>query len=136
MFNPVSVRAASAYKRVGVETSVGSADPHQLIAMLFDGLLQSLRSGLLAMRAGQVGPKCEMIGKAVRIIDEGLVPCLNLEQGGELAGNLSRLYEYALMTLIQANLHNDEKKLTEVIALIEPVAQAWTEIRGSRPLAN
>ena len=38
MFTPVSTRAASAYQRVGVETSITGADPHQLVVLLFDGL--------------------------------------------------------------------------------------------------
>ena len=42
MYTSVSSRSAAAYKRVGLETSLGTANPHQLVDMLFDGLLQAV----------------------------------------------------------------------------------------------
>ena len=43
MFTSVNTRAASAYKRVSVDTGVQSADPHQLVNMLYEALLLSLQ---------------------------------------------------------------------------------------------
>jgi len=40
-----------AYRNVGVETGVGAATPHQLVAMLYDGLLDSLARARSAPRA-------------------------------------------------------------------------------------
>jgi flagellar protein FliS len=38
----VSQNSAQAYARVGVETGVAAANPHQLILMLFDGALLAI----------------------------------------------------------------------------------------------
>ena len=128
MFTPAYARASSAYKRVGVETSVQNANPHHLVHLLFEELLQSLSNARGSMARKQIAEKGAAIGKAVRILDEGLKAALDVEQGGELAENLSRLYDYCIIQLTRANVRNDDDLLQEVRSLIEPVAQAWRDI--------
>lgn len=129
MFTSVNTRAASAYKRVAVETGISHADPHQLVGMIFDALLQSMARARSAMERGDLAEKGQQIGKAVRLIEEGLKAGLNPAGGGEMAQNLGALYAYCVRRLTEANLRNDPKALNEVAQLIEPVAQAWQEIR-------
>lgn len=133
MFTSVNSRAASAYKRVSAETSVQGADPHQLVGLLFEALLQSIAQARGAMARNEVLPKGAAIGKAVRILEEGLKAGLNLREGGEIATNLRQLYDYSILRLTQANLRNDEKALEEVARLIEPVAESWKQIKGPGP---
>jgi flagellar secretion chaperone FliS len=130
MFTSVSSRSAAAYKRVGLETSIDEADPHQLVNMLFDGLIQAVGMARMAMARGDIASKGEQIIKAVRILDEGLKPALNLKQGGEIAANLNDLYAYCVMRLTQANLRNDDAALGDVLRVIEPLAQGWKQIGG------
>lgn len=132
MFTSVNSRAAAAYKRVAADTGVQTADPHQLVSLLFDALLQSLARARGALDAGDVAAKGAAIGKAVRILEEGLKAGLNMEQGGELAQNLRGMYGYSVVRLTHANLHNDATALTEVIDLIKPVAESWQGIRGNQ----
>lgn len=134
MFTSVSSRSAAAYKRVGLETSVDKADPHQLVNMLFEALLQSVRTARAALERGDVPTKCEQIVRAVRIIDEGLKPSLNLEQGGEIAANLNGLYGYCVLRLTHANLRNDDAALADVVRVIEPLADGWKQIGGQVPV--
>ena len=101
----------------------------RIIALMFDGLLQALSKAQAAMARGDVAVKGEQIGKALRILDEGLLSGLDEARGGELAVNLRLLYTYSANRLSLANLHNDVKPLNEVVALIEPVAQSWQQIR-------
>ncbi|WCM88979.1 flagellar export chaperone FliS [Acidovorax sp. NCPPB 3576] len=136
MYTPVSSRAASVYRQVGVQSSVDGASPHQLIQMLFDGLMQSLNAARGSMQRGDVEEKGRHLGKAVRIIEEGLKGGLNPAQGGELAANLKALYDYCVGRLTMANLRNDVTLVEEVVNLIVPVAQGWGEIgAGGRPSA-
>jgi flagellar secretion chaperone FliS len=130
MFTSVSSRSASAYKRVSVETAVDQADPHKLVSMLFEGLLGSVGAARAAMARGDIATKGEQITKAVRIIDEGLKPALNLERGGDLAANLNGLYGYCVVLLTNANLRNDDKALADVIRVVEPLAQGWKQMGG------
>ena len=130
MFTPASARAASAYKSVGLETSVNGADPHALVNLLFTALLQSLNTAQAAMKRRDIPGKGSAIGRAVRLLDDGLILSLNEKEGGELAKNLRALYGYCVLRLTQANLNNDLAKLEEVQRLIEPVAQGWQQIRA------
>ena len=128
MFTSVSSRSASAYQRVSVETAVSEASPHQLVNMLLEGLLKNVGSARVSLERGDIAAKGKQINNAVRIIDEGLRPALNLAQGGALAANLNDLYRFCLMRLTQANISNDEAILAEVIRVIEPVADGWKQI--------
>ena len=128
MYTPVSSRAASAYRQVGVQSGVNSASPHMLIKMLFDGLIQSLNAARGALQRGDIAEKGRQIGKAVRILEEGLKGGLNPAQGGEIAGNLAALYDYCVSRLTLANMRNDLALVEEVVSLITPVAQSWSEI--------
>ena len=129
MFATATSRSASsAYRQVGVETGVSTASAHQLVAMLFDGYFDALAQARGALRAGRIEDKGRAIGRAVRIVEEGLKAGLNLRDGGEIAANLDRLYGYVTLRLTEANLHNDPAALDECAQLIEPVRAAWQEI--------
>ena len=132
-FAPRHYRPGNVYTRVGLETEVYDASPHRLIALLFDGLLAALAQAEGAMQAGQREIKGHALGRAVRIVDEGLSAPLNLEEGGALAADLRNLYTYIAMRLTQANLHNDEAALDECVRLIEPLRAAWTQIGDRVP---
>ena len=136
MYTPVSSRAASAYRQVGVQSCVADASPHMLIKMLFDGLMQSLNAARGAMQRGQVEEKGRHLGKAVRILEEGLKGGLNPAQGGEIAANLRALYDYCVQRLTLANLRNDVGLVEEVVELIVPVAQSWNEIGANNGASN
>ena len=96
--------------------------------MLFDGLFQSLNAARGAIERGEIEEKGRHLGKAVRILQEGLAAGLDLEKGGELAGNLKLLYDYSVKKLTQANVRNDAEMVAEVIGVLQPVAQGWKEI--------
>ena len=132
MYTPVSSRAASAYRQVGVQSGVDGASPHMLIKMLFDGLIQSLNAARGALQRGDIPEKGRQIGKAVRIIEESLKGGLSPTQGGEIASNLRALYDYCVGRLTVANVRNDIALVEEVVRLIAPVAQSWNEI-GAAP---
>ena len=131
MFSPANARAMSAYRQVGVQSMVDSASPQQLIKMLFDGLLASINAARGAIERGDINEKVRHIGKAVRILQEGLLGALDREKGGELAGNLASLYEYCTTRLTLANARNDASMVDEVAGLVSTVAQGWNEITNA-----
>ena len=129
MFAARNPRAASAYQRINVETSMHTMDQHQLVSLLYQGVLSSVAAARGALARGDVATKCSSISKAVRIIEEGLMTALDKDAGGEIALNLEALYDYSLRRLLLANAHNDDAMLAEVAHLFEPIAQAWTQIK-------
>lgn len=119
---------ANAYAKVGVETGVLAASPHKLIAMLFDGALVALSTGLVHMKTGNIAGKGQAISKAIRIIDEGLRASLDQSAGGGIAVSLDALYEYMSNRLLMGNLKNDPAMLEEVQRLLTELKQAWDGI--------
>ncbi|MFJ1228890.1 flagellar export chaperone FliS [Yersinia proxima] len=119
---------SQAYATVGLESGVMSASPHQLIVMLFDGAQSALVRARILMNQGDIPAKGAALSKAINIINNGLSAGLDMEKGGELAQNLSALYDYMSRRLLHANLHNDEQAITEVLALLENIADAWRQI--------
>ena len=126
----------SLYQQVGVETRVGAADPHQLVALLFEGYMEALAQARGAMRSDQRESKGLALGRAVRIVEEGLRSSLDLQAGGSLARDLNELYNYLSMRLTMANLRNDEAMLDECQRLMLPLQQAWTAIAPSAASAK
>jgi flagellar protein FliS len=99
-----------------------------LIELLFNGFMDSVALARGAMRAKQIEAKGKAIGRAARIVEEGLKAGLNLEAGGRLAEDLSSLYAYVALRLLAANLRNDESALDECVRLIGPLRDAWVAI--------
>ena len=118
----------NAYRQVGVQTGVASASPHQLVQMLLDACQDSLAQARGAIAAGDIPAKGRAIGRAARIVEEGLKACLDLDAGGLLAADLNALYAYIGVRLTHANLSNDVATLEECGRLLEPVRLAWVAI--------
>jgi flagellar secretion chaperone FliS len=133
--NPAGIGSSSAYRQVGVETAAQAATPHQLVQMLFDGFRDAVAQARGAIAAGRIEDKGRAIARALRIVDEGLRAGLNLEGGGGLAADLQSLYDYLMLRLTHANIHNDAAALEECARLLEPVRSAWVAI-GTRPEAH
>lgn len=127
--------AASAYAKVGVETGVGSADPHQLIVMLFDGALLAIATARIHMENKDIPAKGKAISHAISLIGEGLRGSLDLNAGGELAQNLAGLYDYMTNRLLHANIHNSSAVLDEVAGLLGSLREAWVQIGDKPPAA-
>ena len=122
---------AQAYRNIAAETGITDASPHRLVQMLYEGTLESLAEARGAMRARDFERKGRAIGRAVRIVEEGLRGGLNLKAGGTLAQNLDQLYGYVATRLTQANLRNDEQMLDECQNLLQPLRDAWITISSA-----
>ncbi|MBL0720451.1 flagellar export chaperone FliS [Piscinibacter sp. Jin2] len=119
---------ANAYRQVGVETEVDAANPHQLITMLYGGLVDSIQRARGAMRQGEIADKGAALTRAIRILEEGLRSALDRSAGGALAEQLDGLYSYLAHRLLEANLRNDEAMLDECLRLVQPLREAWAAI--------
>lgn len=122
--------AISAYNKVGVESGVTSADPHKLISMLYQGALLAIANAKNGILRQDIPAKGQAISHAILIIDTGLNASLNKDVGGELALNLSALYDYMSQRLLFANINNDMAALEEVSRLLGELKEAWESIRS------
>ncbi|MDT8999343.1 flagellar export chaperone FliS [Paucibacter sp. APW11] len=120
-------RASAMYNRVGLETDVLNASPHRLVSLLFDGVNEAMSQAIGGIMSGNNEVKNRCLGRAVRILDEGLKAALNLE-AGPLATDLRDLYAYLCMRLTRANLHSDIAAIEECQRLLQPIREAWAGI--------
>jgi flagellar protein FliS len=130
-----SSSVSTMYRQVGVASAVDHASPHQLVTMLYDGLLEAIAEASSAIAKGDIEAKGRAIGRAVRIVEEGLRGGLDRQRGGEVAQNLDALYQYLVQQLTKANLRSDTAALAECQRLVKPVRDAWVDIGSAQPQA-
>jgi flagellar secretion chaperone FliS len=116
------------YRNVGIETGTQGASPHRLVAMLFEGFMESIARAKGALRDGLIEVKGQSIARAVRIIEEGLRASLDRTAGGALSKDLDELYSYVAMRLTLANVRNSVDMLDECQRLVLPLQEAWESI--------
>lgn len=121
-------RGASTYAKLDMETGVATATPQMLIVMLYDGAIKAIATARAELLRKDFAAKGRQLSKAIGIIDEGLKLSLDLEAGGEIAANLSALYDYMTRQLMVANLHDDVAKLDEVTKLLRDLKGAWESL--------
>ncbi|MGD0960856.1 MAG: flagellar export chaperone FliS [Methylomonas sp.] len=127
MYTSINRRAANQYTHVLHNSNLGEESPHRLIQMLMEGFFARVNSAKGAMMRGDIEAKSRYISLAMGIIG-GLIDALDMERGGELAANLSNLYNYINFRLLQANIHNSVDMLDEVVSLLRNIKEAWDAI--------
>jgi flagellar protein FliS len=105
---------------------VATASPAQLVGMLFDAGVQAVRQAVAANAAGNHVEATRRLIKAQDVVME-LRCSLNFDEGGELARNLDALYAYSFRRLVEANVRRDASAMAEVLAVLEPLRDAWRE---------
>lgn len=123
---PKSSRAA-AYQSMATQSSVTSADPHQLICMLMDGALNRMAAARGCIEHNDKVRKAELLHRVGAIIDE-LRASLDHRAGGEIAANLEQLYEYIGRRVLDGNLRNDVAAIDEASKLLLNIRKAWGQI--------
>lgn len=121
---------AEQYRKVGATSSILEADPHKLVMLLLEGASTRLRLAMAHMERGDMAAKGQAIGRVCGIISH-LASSLEHGQGGDIADNLSALYDYILLRLTEGNLANDRSALEEALALLGQIESAWSAIPGA-----
>ncbi|WP_090143166.1 flagellar export chaperone FliS [Limnohabitans sp. DM1] len=128
MYLSVHAKAANAYRNMGAVTQVDGASPGQLMMLLFQNLHIQLLRAHKALSDNNIAVKGLALGKAVRILDEGLKAALIKNSEDGFAQSLSDLYGYCAKRLTQANFYNDPLPIEEVLRLMDPIADAWKKV--------
>ncbi|MFP8843666.1 flagellar export chaperone FliS [Shewanella baltica] len=119
------------YRKVSLESEITVASPHRIIQLMFAGALQRLAQTRYAMEQNDLVNKGVYIGKAVSIII-GLQNSLNMDAGGQIAKNLSDLYDFMLRKITEANLNNDVKAIDDVCDILRTIKEGWDAIPADK----
>lgn len=112
------------YQQVDLDAQAAAANPHQLVIMLIDGLLdeiERIRGHLAAKRLAEKGAG---INKCMNILI-GLTSALDYENGGEIAENLRQLYDFCQVELYYASVQNDADRLMNVERVMGNIREGW-----------
>jgi flagellar secretion chaperone FliS len=113
------------------ESAVLSAQPEQLIVMLYDGARRFLGQAAIAMGDGQI----ELAHRKLRRTEDILLhlrEVLDMEQGGEIATRLQSIYLFCQSYLLKARLDRDPAKIDKVSAMLGELRDAWATIEQQR----
>lgn len=111
-----------AYKK----TSVQTASKEQILLMLYQAAIKNCKKAIEAIDNNQIAKKGEFIGKLQDIIIE-LNNSLDMEIGGEVAQELSSLYDYLLYASTQANMKIEKEPLEGCLNVLNTLYKGWAE---------
>lgn len=120
-----------AYSNSEKKAVIDAEDSHSMVLLLFDELIRSMRafSQDLNPSLSEENLKSEKMSKCLTII-YGLQSSLDFENGGEIAENLFRLYEYAREQILIDNKTGEAAGTLVAISSLEDIREAWVEIRS------
>jgi flagellar protein FliS len=120
-----------AYKK----TSVNTASKEQILLMLYQAAIKNCKKAIEAIEQKKIAAKGEYIGKLQDIVIE-LNNSLDFEVGGDIAKELSSLYDYILFSSSQANIKIDKEPLESCLGILNTLYAGWSEaIKSLRPTA-
>jgi flagellar protein FliS len=108
-------------------SEVTRARPTRVVVMLYDEAIASLEAAIAAMQQNAIEERCNRVNVVTEIVAT-LHMSLDMENGGEIAEQLGRLYRLILARLIRINIQSDAAGATKIIDLLTPLRDAWEEV--------
>lgn len=112
---------------VYLANKVNTASREQLLLITYDVGIKSCRNAENALEAGVFDEVNKHIQKAQDVLRE-LMVTLRVEEGGEVAQNLMRLYDFMYLMLVEANVGKDREKVSIVRGMLEELRTTWEEV--------
>ncbi len=110
---------------------VGTADPAQLLLLLYEGALRFLGQAEQALAAQRSWQAHDSLVRAEKILEE-LLDTLDPSKDPKLAQDLGRLYDYCWRRLLEADLRADAGPIREVAALLRNLLEGWRQVIAPR----
>ena len=121
--------ANSAYR----DQAVGTANPAQLVLMLYDRAIAAIARAehcMVSPDADSIEVVNHELTRAQDIITE-LMLSLDHELGGVIAGNLAAIYEFCLDVLTKANIEKNPARLPVVSRSLTELREAFAAAAGT-----
>jgi flagellar protein FliS len=115
-----------------LEATILSAEPIELVRILYRTAIESVRDARIHFASGDIGGRARAISKALAILME-LGFCVKADADPRLARNLVELYDFMQRRLLTANLEQTDAPLAEVADLLDNLSTAWENIELAPP---
>jgi flagellar secretion chaperone FliS len=106
------------------ELAIKAATPVGLIIVLYDMAIESLAHATREIDAGNVEARTNNLNHALSVIGE-LERSLNFEAGGDVAKQLSSLYNVARCKILEANIKSSKQTIEDLSGVLFSVREAW-----------
>ena len=114
---------ANRYREVEIRT----ANPLQLVVILYDGAIQNLQEAVEKLRRGDIEGRSHATNRALAILSE-LQASLNFKEGGQISTALDSLYAYMKRQIFAASVEKSLEPFQEVASLLMTLRTAWQEL--------
>jgi flagellar protein FliS len=115
------------YQQSDLAIQAAAANPHQLVLMLFNGLMDELVRAKSHIVAKRYERKVVSINKCIDILN-ALTSTLDYEKGGELALSLANLYDYCVYRLYDASHKLSVEYIVEVENILGNLQEGWEKM--------
>jgi flagellar secretion chaperone FliS len=109
------------------EAAVRNASAIELVIILYDVLARDLHEAIEAMTGGDIEGRSAKLKHGLLVLQQ-LEGTLSMDEGGELATNMSRFYSMLRSQMMKAQIQQDEGILRELVQLLFSVREAWGEL--------
>jgi len=118
-----------AYTKTDHTNVVEGNDPVAIVALLFDELIRAMQDFIQHSdpEKGKKDVRSRQFSRSLTII-YALQTSLNFEEGGDIANNLFRLYEYARQQLLQDWKDNTIEGTEKAIISLDEIRDAWHQL--------
>ncbi|WP_406666981.1 flagellar export chaperone FliS [Gallaecimonas sp. GXIMD1310] len=103
------------------------ADPHQIILMLMDGVLERMAIAKGCIERNDIQGKSNAINRTVSLIS-GLQGSLDFDAEPEVSQSFDNFYDLMTRRLIEASASRDVAIINELIDLFVPLRDAWRDM--------
>jgi flagellar protein FliS len=111
------------YKR----TEITTADKGRLIVLLYEGAITFLVRAKDALAKQDFEAKCNFLNRAQDVITE-LNSSLNMNDGGDVAVNLRKLYNFMSEQLVKSKIKDDARLIEVVVDMLSSLLDAWRQV--------
>lgn len=116
-----------AYKKVDIDSNILASDPHKIIVMMFDGVLQSIAQAKGAIERKDLALKSTSMTKSINILN-ALRNSLDFTSEPTISQRFDDLYAYCIDQLNDISLHLNAEGIDEVFNLLKPLRDAWFQM--------
>ncbi len=109
------------------QTEVLTASRVQVVVLLYDGALQSMKLAQTGILQNNLADKARFLRRALTIVAE-LSNVLDMERGGDIATSLRRIYDYVTDELTQANVKHEAARIDGPIRCLSTLREAWEQV--------
>jgi flagellar protein FliS len=105
-------RQTSSYR----EMEILSASPERLVVIVFEQLVVNLERARIAMERNDIELRVVALRRARGLVSE-LLGTLDFERGGAIARQLSDLYQFMLVELVDVGMRGDLRTMKKLVSI-------------------